>query len=238
MHVYYDQDADLNLITGRKIAILGYGSQGHAHAQNLRDSGVSDVAIALRPGSATAKKATDAGFQVMSNAEAAQWADLIMMLAPDEHQAAIYADDLAPNMTAEAERCSRQHLTSAIPRSQTDTQTPSMAQQAVTNIAEGICSTLVRVSHFKNYTLEVRVNELRELLRHLEWTTFKECRGCAYDEVCMVAAWPFGEKEDHWNPSCKNETRVGMDGSGYWLNRRWGPFATEGLSMHGRVPLG
>ncbi len=98
MRVYYDADADANLITRKKIAIVGYGSQGHAHAQNLRDSGVPEVAIALRPGSASAKKAEAAGFKVMTNAEAAAWADIVMMLAPDEHQAAIYADDLAANM--------------------------------------------------------------------------------------------------------------------------------------------
>jgi ketol-acid reductoisomerase len=96
--VYYDADADLNLITGKKIAILGYGSQGHAHAQNLRDSGVKDVAIALREGSATAKKAEGAGFKVLSNKDAAQWADILMILAPDEHQAAIYAEDLHANL--------------------------------------------------------------------------------------------------------------------------------------------
>jgi ketol-acid reductoisomerase len=96
--VYYDADADLNLITDKKIAILGYGSQGHAHAQNLRDSGVKDVAIALRPGSASAAKAEAAGFKVLSNAEAAAWADLLMILAPDEHQAAIYAADLHDNL--------------------------------------------------------------------------------------------------------------------------------------------
>ena len=98
MRVYYDADADAGLIKGKKIAIIGYGSQGHAHAQNLRDSGVAEVVIALRKGSATAKKAEAAGFRVMSNADAAAWADVVMMLAPDEHQAAIYADDLAPNM--------------------------------------------------------------------------------------------------------------------------------------------
>ena len=98
MKVYYDADCDLNLITGKKIAILGYGSQGHAHAQNLRDSGVKEVAIALREGSATAKKAEAAGFKVLSNKEAAAWADVLMILAPDEHQAAIYADDLHANM--------------------------------------------------------------------------------------------------------------------------------------------
>jgi ketol-acid reductoisomerase len=98
MRVYYDRDADLGLIKGRKVAVLGYGSQGHAHAQNLRDAGVAEVAVALRPGSATAAKAEAAGFTVMANAAAAAWADLIMMLAPDEHQAAIYAEDLAPNM--------------------------------------------------------------------------------------------------------------------------------------------
>jgi len=98
MRVYYDRDADLKLVTGKKIAIVGYGSQGHAHAQNLRDSGVADVAVALRPGSATAKKAEGAGFKVLSNADAAAWADIVMILAPDEHQAAIYADDLHANM--------------------------------------------------------------------------------------------------------------------------------------------
>ena len=98
MRVYYDADADLNLLTTKKIAIVGYGSQGHAHAQNLRDSGVKEVAIALRPGSATAGKAEAAGFQVMSNADAARWADLVMILAPDEHQAALYADDLHANL--------------------------------------------------------------------------------------------------------------------------------------------
>jgi ketol-acid reductoisomerase len=98
MKVYYDADADLNLVTGKKIAVLGYGSQGHAHAQNLRDSGVKDVAIALRPGSASAKKAEAAGFKVMSNKDAAAWADVLMILAPDEHQAAIWADDIKGNI--------------------------------------------------------------------------------------------------------------------------------------------
>lgn len=98
MKVYYDADADLGLIKDKKIAIVGYGSQGHAHAQNLRDSGVKDVAIALRAGSATAKKAEGADFKVMTNADAAAWADIVMVLAPDEHQAAIYADDLHDNM--------------------------------------------------------------------------------------------------------------------------------------------
>jgi ketol-acid reductoisomerase len=98
MKVYYDADCDLNLITGKKIAVLGYGSQGHAHAQNLRDSGVKEVAIALRAGSATAKKAEGAGFKVMSNKDAAAWADILMILAPDEHQAAIYAEDVHAQM--------------------------------------------------------------------------------------------------------------------------------------------
>lgn len=98
MKVYYDADADLGLIKDKKIAIVGYGSQGHAHAQNLRDSGVKDVAIALRAGSATAKKAEGADFKVLSNAEAAAWADIVMVLAPDEHQAAIYAADYHENM--------------------------------------------------------------------------------------------------------------------------------------------
>ena len=98
MKVYYDADCDMGLIKDKKVAIVGYGSQGHAHAQNLRDSGVADVAIALRTGSATAKKAEAAGFKVLSNAVAAAWADIVMILAPDEHQAAIYADDYHANM--------------------------------------------------------------------------------------------------------------------------------------------
>ena len=98
MKVYYDADADLNLVTGKKIAILGYGSQGHAHAQNLRDSGVKEVAIALRPGSASAKKAEGAGFKVLSNSDAAEWADILMILAPDEHQAAIWEHDIKGRM--------------------------------------------------------------------------------------------------------------------------------------------
>ncbi|WP_066556887.1 ketol-acid reductoisomerase [Croceicoccus bisphenolivorans] len=98
MKVYYDADCDLNLVKDKKIAIVGYGSQGHAHAQNLRDSGVANVAIALREGSSTRKKAEGAGFKVMTNSEAAEWADIIMILAPDEHQAAIYNDDIAGRM--------------------------------------------------------------------------------------------------------------------------------------------
>ncbi|AOL23663.1 ketol-acid reductoisomerase [Erythrobacter litoralis] len=98
MKVYYDADADLSLIKGKKIAVLGYGSQGHAHAQNLRDSGVTEVAIALREGSSSAKKAEAAGFKVLSNTEAAKWADILMILAPDEHQAGIWENDLAGHM--------------------------------------------------------------------------------------------------------------------------------------------
>ncbi|MEP2736529.1 MAG: ketol-acid reductoisomerase [Erythrobacter sp.] len=98
MKVFYDADCDLDLIKSKKVAVVGYGSQGHAHAQNLRDSGVGEVAIALREGSATRKKAEEAGFKVLSNSEAAEWADLVMILAPDEHQAAIWADDIAGKM--------------------------------------------------------------------------------------------------------------------------------------------
>src|SRR5690554_927407 len=98
MRVYYDRDADVNLIKGKKVAIVGYGSQGHAHAMNLRDSGVAEVNIALRAGSASAPKAEAAGFTVMTPAEAAKWADVVMVLTPDELQADLYRDDLGPNM--------------------------------------------------------------------------------------------------------------------------------------------
>ena len=98
MKVYYDSDADLGLLAQKKIAIVGYGSQGHAHAQNLRDSGAGEVAVALREGSSSAKKAEAAGFKVLSNAEAAKWADIVMLAAPDEHQASIWENDLRANM--------------------------------------------------------------------------------------------------------------------------------------------
>ena len=98
MRVYYDRDADLNLIKGKKVCIIGYGSQGHAHALNLRDSGVKDVAVALRKGSAGVKKAQGEKLPVMEVAEAAKWADVMMMLTPDELQAGIYTDQLAGNM--------------------------------------------------------------------------------------------------------------------------------------------
>ncbi|WP_127089843.1 ketol-acid reductoisomerase [Aquabacter cavernae] len=98
MRVYYDRDADLNLIKGKKVVIVGYGSQGHAHALNLRDSGVKDIVVALRPGSATTKKAEAEGFKVMSPADAAKWGDVVMMLTPDELQGDIYRESLHDNM--------------------------------------------------------------------------------------------------------------------------------------------
>ena len=98
MRVYYDQDADIGLIKGKKVAIIGYGSQGHAHAANLKDSGVPDVTVALREGSSSIAKAEAAGFKVMNVAEASKWADVVMMLTPDELQADIYAEDVATNI--------------------------------------------------------------------------------------------------------------------------------------------
>ena len=98
MRVYYDRDADVNLIKGKKVVIVGYGSQGHAHALNLRDSGVKDVAVALRKGSGSAKKAEAEKLAVMEVPEAAKWADVMMMLTPDELQGDIYREHLAANM--------------------------------------------------------------------------------------------------------------------------------------------
>src|ERR1700758_450127 len=98
MRVYYDRDADLNLVKGKKVAIIGYGSQGHAHALNLRDSGVKEVAVGLRKGSAGVRKAENEKFKVFEVAEAAKWADVIMMLTPDELQGDIYRDHLAANL--------------------------------------------------------------------------------------------------------------------------------------------
>jgi len=100
MRVYYDRDADVNLIKSKKVAIVGFGSQGHAHAMNLRDSGATDVKVALRPGSGSTPKAEGAGFEVLSPADAAAWADVVMVLTPDEGQRHLYNDDLAPNMRA------------------------------------------------------------------------------------------------------------------------------------------
>ena len=98
MRVFYDRDADVNLVKSKKIAIVGYGSQGHAHAINLKESGVKDIVVALRAGSGSIKKAEDAGLKVVSPAEAAKWADIVMVLVPDELQAALYRDDLKDNM--------------------------------------------------------------------------------------------------------------------------------------------
>ncbi len=97
MQIYYDKDADLSVIQSKKVAIIGYGSQGHAHANNLNDSGV-DVVVGLRPGSASAVKADKAGIAHLPIPEVVAAADVIMMLAPDEHQARIYRDDVAPNI--------------------------------------------------------------------------------------------------------------------------------------------
>ena len=97
--IFYDADADLSLIQGKKVAIVGYGSQGHAHAQNLRDSGV-EVAIALKEGSKSIAKAEEDGFAVKTVGDATEWADLIMILAPDQHQRGIYNDEIKPRLTA------------------------------------------------------------------------------------------------------------------------------------------
>ncbi len=98
MRVYYDQDADVNLIKSKKVAIVGYGSQGHAHALNLRDSGVKEVVVALRASSDSVKKAEGENLKVMTPAEAAKWADVVMLLVPDELQADIYNDDIKDNL--------------------------------------------------------------------------------------------------------------------------------------------
>lgn len=97
--IYYDKDANPDLIKAQKVAIVGYGSQGHAHALNLRDQGV-DVAVALRPGSKSTAKAEGDGLTVKTVAEATQWADTIMLLAPDHLQAEIYKTDIAPHLRA------------------------------------------------------------------------------------------------------------------------------------------
>lgn len=97
MNIYYDKDADLSLIQGKQVAIIGYGSQGHAHANNLKDSGVK-VCVGLREGSSSAAKATAAGLDVKSIADAVASSDVVMILAPDEHQAELYKNEIEPNI--------------------------------------------------------------------------------------------------------------------------------------------
>jgi ketol-acid reductoisomerase len=97
MKIYYDKDCDLSIIQGKKVTIIGYGSQGHAHANNLKDSGV-DVTVGLRSGSTSAKKAQDAGLNVMDTVEAVKQADVVMVLTPDEFQSQLYKSDIEPNL--------------------------------------------------------------------------------------------------------------------------------------------
>ena len=98
MRVYYDRDADVNLIKGKKVVIIGYGAQGRAHALNLKDSGAKELVVALKAGSPTIKKVEADGLKVVTVAEGAKWGDLLMMAAPDELQADIYRNDIAPNI--------------------------------------------------------------------------------------------------------------------------------------------
>ena len=100
MRVYYDRDCDVNLIKAKNVVVIGYGSQGHAHAANMRDSGVKNVRIALREDSSSVSKAKEAGYEVMNVADAAKWADIMMMATPDELQSEIWEDSLKDNMKA------------------------------------------------------------------------------------------------------------------------------------------
>ena len=101
MQVYYEKDADLSIIQGKRVAVIGYGSQGHAHSNNLSESG-GNVVVGLRPGSASERKAKDAGLEVASIEDAVAGADVVMVLAPDEHQAALYRESIAPNIKSGA----------------------------------------------------------------------------------------------------------------------------------------
>jgi len=98
MNIYYDKDCDPDLIKGKKVVIIGYGSQGHAHANNLKESGVSEIKVALREGSSSRAKAEKAGLEVTNPAQGAAWADVIMMLVPDELQADLYKEEIEPNI--------------------------------------------------------------------------------------------------------------------------------------------
>ena len=98
MKMFYEKDADINLIKSKKVAIIGFGSQGHAHALNLKDSGVKEIVVALREGSSSIKKAEQAGLKVMNISDAAEWADVVMILAPDELQSGIYKNHIEQRM--------------------------------------------------------------------------------------------------------------------------------------------
>ena len=98
MKMYYEKDANTNLIKSKKVAIVGFGSQGHAHALNLKDSGVKEIVVALRENSPSIKKAEQAGLKVMNLSDAAEWADVLMILAPDELQSAIYKNHVEQRM--------------------------------------------------------------------------------------------------------------------------------------------
>ncbi len=98
MNIYYDKDCDADLLKGKKVVIIGYGSQGHAHANNLKESGVSEIKVALREGSSSKQKAENAGLEVTTPAEAAAWADVVMVLVPDELQADLYTEEIEPNI--------------------------------------------------------------------------------------------------------------------------------------------
>ena len=100
MNIYYEQDADLSLIKGKKVAVIGYGSQGHAHALNMRDSGVKDVRVGLQPTSSSKAKAEAEGLTVMTPSEATQWADVVMILIPDEKQSVLWANEIEPHVRA------------------------------------------------------------------------------------------------------------------------------------------
>lgn len=138
-------------------------------------------------------------------------ANLGFMLRP-------FIDGADRNATEEAHRCSRQFLSVAIPYSSLSGEhTSSLAQQAVTGISLKICKTLVDTHIDTKSSLEQRVGAIEELVEYLQWTSFKQCRGCAIDEVCMTAIWPFGTEEDHYKPSCKNATGGAEDRNhSYW----------------------
>ncbi|MCU7939108.1 MAG: ketol-acid reductoisomerase [gamma proteobacterium symbiont of Bathyaustriella thionipta] len=123
MNIYYDKDCDLSIIKGMKVTIVGYGSQGHAHANNLKDSGV-DVTIALREGSASAAKAEAAGLAVKNAADAVKEADLVMILTPDEFQSQLYKQDIEPNIKQGATLAFAHgfsiHYNQVVPRSDLD----------------------------------------------------------------------------------------------------------------------
>ena len=183
MRVYYDRDADVNLIKDKKVAIIGYGSQGHAHANNLNDSGVKEVVVGLREGSTSIPKAENAGLKVMTPAAAAAWADVTMILAPDELQADLYVDELRDNLKEGAALAFRPWSVRAFPADRT-----ASGPGRLHGCAQGARSTRFVRSSLAAVASPVSL-QLRRMHPATRWKS---------DFVCVGdRRWPFRHHRNH-----------------------------------------